>query len=343
MGLAPPLAPQFAPATVEPSMRAAEVALANLRGYLSSWFAHEPGARLGDDPEQLHMLRVTARRMDALFSLYRPYLPRTLVRSRATLKSLLRILGAARDLDVQLAELTTFCAELTDAEKATLEPLRQHLESERVRARSRMLRTLDSASTRQWFEKLAMFLAQPSTLPPPEEDEAIAAAVAPDLIRRRFRKLRKGFGKLTDDTSMEDYHTLRARAKKLRYATESVSVMYGKPADEMLRALRRLQERLGRQQDAYVARNRLLTLANDPPKGLAPGTLFLMGRLAERHTGVARSARKRIGKTWRKVCGRRWKALRRRLEEMRGEVSAHTALDQADADGASSLTAEQES
>ena len=46
-----------------------EAALAEVRRLLGAWLAHEPGARLGHDPEELHQLRVTARRLDATLGL----------------------------------------------------------------------------------------------------------------------------------------------------------------------------------------------------------------------------------------------------------------------------------
>ena len=63
VGLAPGPAPEFAPTAVDHSMTMVEVALANLRRYLSAWHLHEPGARLGDDPEELHDLRVAGRQI----------------------------------------------------------------------------------------------------------------------------------------------------------------------------------------------------------------------------------------------------------------------------------------
>jgi CHAD domain-containing protein len=182
-----------------------------------------------------------------------------------------------------------------------------------------MLRALDSAATRRWIEKLTLAVVQPSSAPEPEK-KAMAAAVAPELVRARFRKLRKTIRGLSERASMEDYHAVRGRTKKLRYALESVAVMYGKSADEMLRGLRRLQDRLGIQQDAHVAKNQLLALAADPPKGLPSETLFLMGRLAERHSVAAGGAAKRVDKAWRKLRGRRWKALRLKLEELRARA-----------------------
>src|SRR5437016_201243 len=151
LSLVAPLAPEPTAIPVDASMSAGEVALTNLHALLADWLRHEPGARLGQDPEALHDLRVTARRMDATLSLFAPYLPEALVRARGKLKTLLRILGTPRDLDIQLGELTRISPQLPEGERPALDPLMHHLESERARARGRMLQALDSESTRGWI------------------------------------------------------------------------------------------------------------------------------------------------------------------------------------------------
>lgn len=314
VGLAPAPAPELTPTSIEASMRMDEVALANLRQYLSAWHAHEPGARLGDDPEELHDLRVACRRLDAILRQFGAYLPAPLVRVRPTFKKVLRALGDARDLDVALLELEAFQQALPEEDRANTEPLKQHLCSERMRARARMLSVLDSATVQRDFEKLMVALAQPSnalTEPPP----APVLAAMPSLIRARYKKVRRGADRLGPDSSMEEYHSVRSRAKKLRYALEAVAVIFGKPAAEMLRCLRRWQERLGTQQDAHVAGRRLQALARVPPKGLPPETLFLMGRLAAHYAERASKARKRHPRGYRKVRGK-WKALKSKLQEL---------------------------
>src|SRR6202035_4050376 len=100
---------------------ASEVALVELRRLLAAWHAHEPGARLGHDPEALHQLRITARRIDATLGLFKQQLPMALLRARKTAKTVLRALGAARDLDVQLAELARYCAGLPEHERTAAE------------------------------------------------------------------------------------------------------------------------------------------------------------------------------------------------------------------------------
>ena len=93
------------------------MALAELRRLLAAWRRHEPGARLGEDPEELHQLRVTARRIDATLGLFKRQLPAALVRARKPTKAILRSLGAARDLDVELSELADYCAHLPEEER----------------------------------------------------------------------------------------------------------------------------------------------------------------------------------------------------------------------------------
>jgi triphosphatase len=313
VGLAPGPAPEFAPTAIDASMAVTEVALANLRRYLSAWHLHEPGARLGDNPQELHDLRVAGRRLDAILRQFRSSLPGSLMRIRPTLKKLVRALGDIRDLDVALFELEAFGRGLPGSEQDGVEALTRYLGSERGQARARMLGMLDSVSVQKNLQKLAALLAAPAAAPQQSSPE-LALNAAPKMIRQRYRKVRKGADLLTPESSMEAYHEVRGQVKKLRYALEAVAVIYGKPADEMLRPLRRWQERLGVQQDAAVASRRLKALAAAPPKGIAPETLFLMGRLAEHYASTAVRARKLCTKGYKKVRGR-WKRLRMKFEE----------------------------
>jgi triphosphatase len=305
------------------------VAMAELRRLLALWLRHEPGARLGEDPEELHQLRVAARRIDATLGLFKRQLPAALVRARKTTKAVLRSLGAARDVDVQLAELARYCANLPEQERAAAEPLRVYLESERSRARARMVRALDSEPTRRWLDTLMQAAAESADMNGADP----ALVIMPERVQRRFRKLRKSVGRLRSKSSMEDYHQVRRRAKQLRYATECGAGLFGKPADDLLKPLRRLQDRLGAHQDSYMAQNRLAALAGDPASGLPPATLFLMGRLAEQHARVNLQVRETLIRSWRKVCGRRWRVLRARLGQLSDTASApsHAPAAQPDA------------
>jgi CHAD domain-containing protein len=175
-----------------------------------------------------------------------------------------------------------------------------------------MLTVLDSEPVQQDLQKLTSLMAAASA-PQQQALPELARKVAPKLIRRRYRKLRQRADALKPDLSMEAYHEIRGQVKMLRYTMEALPFVSGKPASEMLRALRRWQEMLGLQQDAATASRRLKAIARRPPKGITPETLFLMGRLAEHHFGAAMRARKLYAKRYRKV-RERWKKLRSRFE-----------------------------
>ena len=114
---------------------------------------------------------------------------------------------------------------------------------------------------------------------------------------------------------MEDYHAVRGRIKKLRYAIESVAAIYGKPADALLRSLRRLQDPLGDQQDAHVTLTRLQALVRQPKADLSAETLFLMGRMAGGHAAAGARGRDDFEDRYPKL-RKRWKRLRRRLDRL---------------------------
>jgi len=310
VGLAPTPLPDLQPTAVDSTMRVEEVALANLRRFLSAWHQHEPAARFGDDPEALHDLRVAGRRMDAILRQFEAFLPSAIVRIRPTIKKVMRALGHARDLDVALLELEEFNGTLSDEDRAKLRPLQKHLKAQRSLARRKMLTALDSGGVQKDLDKLRATLAHPASL---LEAQPVSPLVTlSELIRERYKKTRKAADRLTADSSMDEYHVVRGRVKKLRYALEPVTVLFGKPADDMVKALRRWQEKLGAQQDADVARRRLRALAMEPPKGLPSETLFLMGQLAAHYQDRAWKARKRHPRAYRKV-QQRWKALKSKL------------------------------
>ena len=317
-GLVPAPAPTFAPTEVYGSMPMAEVARANLRRYLSVWHSHEFGARLGDDPEELHDLRVAARRLDGILRQFKSSLPAAFLRIRPIIKKVLRTLGDVRDLDMALNELQIFSGGLLESERVGVEPLKRHLASERGRVRARMLNLLDTAAVQSGFEKLGSLLAAAPAAAPSAAQQSTgepALRASPEMIRSRYRKLRKRADKLTSDSSAEAYHEVRGRVKKLRCTLEAVAVIYGKPADEMMRALRRWQESLGVQQDAAVVSRRLAAIAVAPPKDMPPETLFWMGRLAEHYVSAAARARRRNAKGYRKI-RRQWRRLRSRFEAL---------------------------
>src|SRR5438067_729899 len=104
---------------------------------------HDPGTRLGSDPEELHRHRVAVRRLRALLRAARPMLDAEWVDGlRAELGWLGAVLGEVRDLDVLLASLEQEAAGLTPGDQTAFAPLLAALATRREAARALMLAEL---------------------------------------------------------------------------------------------------------------------------------------------------------------------------------------------------------
>ena len=90
--------PEPQPASDAPVMDHVKWALARHVRWL---IAHDPGTRLGKEPESLHQMRVATRQLRAVLRSARPLLvPEWADSLRDELRWLGRVLGPARDLDV---------------------------------------------------------------------------------------------------------------------------------------------------------------------------------------------------------------------------------------------------
>ena len=317
-GLEPRELPDLGPTVPDASMDATRFALTMVRRGVLAMLAQEPATRLGDDPEALHDLRVAARCLETYIGAFRAHLPVALVKCRKPLRDMRQALGRARDVEVQLAELDEFAGELPEAERPSLEPLRQHLELVRREARAAMLETLDADDTQDLLWRLETGVAERAPESPVAPDTSAMRAISATqllaaLVPEAFRRVRKRAARLSPDSPSEEFHATRTRVKRLRHVVECARPLFDGSVKEFRRALQQLQDVLGTLQDSHVASERLRELAAAPPVSLPGDTLFLMGRLTERHERSCSRMRRRFPKAWRRVRGKRWKALRRAL------------------------------
>jgi CHAD domain-containing protein len=301
---------------IDASMSLPDLARATCRQWLATLIEYAPATRRGDDIEALHEMRVAARRLEAAIELFKDHLPAWAFESRAALRSITRALGATRDLDVQLEFVHRCMAEASADERPLLEPLESRLQAHRTRAQIRMQEVLDAPGTEEWLAHWFEFLTaghEPSRAP--EESVADFALAA---IRRRYKRVRKAAERLSTASRAEQLHEVRSRVKRLRYALDTFAPICGKACVEFLRALVRLQDVLGEYQDAHVRTARLAALAESRGRPLPAATLLFMGRIMERDLRTGHKARRRVPKAYRRIRGRRWKALRRSLRASHG-------------------------
>ena len=254
-----PGTPDLGPTDVSPGSTMGELAFAVLRRQLAVLRAKEPGTRLGEDPEELHDMRVATRRLRAALSLFDGVLPVRAQVFREELGWLGRLLGAVRDLDVQLQGLADMSASVADwsagARPDDHDPLAELaalLERERDAARTDMLSGLDSV---RW-DRLAKGLTAMAQQGPARRSLAtrVPAEIGlPDLVAARHDKVAKAAKRAKRSGVVTDFHACAsvASACATRSSSAATSTAGGPPASSA--QLTVLQDELGEMQDAEVA------------------------------------------------------------------------------------------
>ena len=266
-----------------PPPRSLEELRGRLRAQLREIERHDPGTRLGRDPESLHDMRVGVRRLRALLRAGKELVASDTAELDDRLKQLGRVLGEVRDLDVLLAHLDEEAAELGGEDVKQAEPLLAVLRTERSCSRSRLLAALRSDEYLALLDDTARMIDE---LEPSE-----SAATLDDLVDRASVELRKAVRKLPDTPANEELHAVRKKGKRVRYAAE----LAGRKS--LVKQAKELQDVLGEHQDAVVAADRLRELVTAAGFEQA----VVAGRLIEREEERRIEARAAWPKAWRKL------------------------------------------
>jgi CHAD domain-containing protein len=265
------------------SSRVFEELRGRLREQLREIERHDPGTRLGRDPESLHDMRVGVRRLRALLRAGNELIATDTGELDQRLKQLGQILGDVRDLDVLLARLDTEAAKLGGADARRAEAMLATLRTERSCSRSRLLAALRSD------EYLALLDDTARTI---DELEPSGSAVTLDeLAAEASTKLRRTIRKLPETPANEELHAVRKKGKRARYAAELAG------QKKLVKRAKKLQDVLGEHQDAVVAAERLRELAS----GSAPEYALVAGRLVEREEERRMQARIAWPKAWQEL------------------------------------------
>ncbi len=215
---------------------------------------HDPGTRLGTDPEDLHQHRVAVRRLRALLRAAEPMLDSEWAEAlRRELRGVGRALGAVRDLDVLLEHLEDVGEELELQDDEAFQRVIGVFEARRSHARAVMLDELRKPAYALLLDRLERELPDPHA-----SGESVPLA---EIAGDEHRALVKTMRKLGDDPEDDVLHAARIRVKHARYAAELAQPAVGRPASRYINGAKRLQDILGDHQDATVARAELKGVA----------------------------------------------------------------------------------
>jgi len=241
--------------------------------------ARDSGVRLGTDSEDVKRFRIATRRARALIRLSRPLLDGRLADLETELRWLGSILGSVRDLDVLLGHLRARAGELGDAGVTIIALLAQ----ERSEARETMLAALESP---RYSKLLARFGAELELLAAPDSRLDLGKLAATET-----KRLRKAYASLDKAPGDDELHSLRIKVKRARYATELAARTR---RENLLPALKALQDVIGAHQDSVVAERRVRSLA-EGQGGLE------VERIIELEHVRQQEARKELPRAWKRV------------------------------------------
>jgi CHAD domain-containing protein len=323
-GIGIPGPPDLGPVGVSPDSTLGELAYRVLRKEASAMLARVPGTRLGEDIESLHQMRVATRRMRAGMDMFASVLPVRAGRLRAELGWLAALLGEVRDLDIQLGRFDDWTEEMPGDHREALDELADLLAGHRVQARRALLEALDSRRYERLVSGLVAMLAQgPSSRS--TAGRAPAVVTMPELIEERHRAARKAARRAKRTGAATDYHRLRIRCKRLRYALEFASGLYDGELKGFVRQMTRLQDALGSMQDAAVASSRLQVIAlTEEGSSLSRAAIFAMGGVARQYRSEAEHLLGDMPELVQLLQGKEWKRARS-LMELRQKAAAPLA------------------
>ncbi len=217
----------------------------------------EEGARLGEDPEYVHDMRVATRRMRSAFRLVGDYYRTKPTRPfQQQLKALAHGLGDVRDLDVMTADLRLVMESLDETAREDMEKTLDRLEKRLRRARRKLVDYLDSGDYQMFVSTYADFLTSPGKSAVSYEDHEVVPHqvrhVLPQILHERLAAVRayETVIESADDATM---HALRIEFKRLRYAVAYFKDVLGTSGDGFIDELKAIQDHLGRLNDVNVA------------------------------------------------------------------------------------------
>lgn len=292
---------------------AADVVRAALRRDIARIVAHDPLVRLrapvGDNDTAVHQMRVGVRRLRSDLRTFGPLLERPwATRLRDELGWLAHALGAARDTEVLRARLrrTAAADPLVPLDPAAIERMDADLAARHEDA----LAQVDKAMVGERYHALLKTLVEAANHPRMvRAAEDPAPLVLPPLVNRPWQRLAyggngvDGAGQLDPDGSDASWHAVRINGKRARYAVEAVAAVLGGDAVDLGRALAEVQDLLGEHQDAAVAAETWLAIANADPDDHA--LAVTAGRLFERERTAVQAARAAFPDAWKAASRRR--------------------------------------
>lgn len=216
----------------------------------------------GFDPEDIHDLRVSSRRLREGLALFAPVYPPGLSRAVRRVRRVTRLLGEMRNTDEALVffrelsnEFVTVSVELGAENREPLAVIVARFEGLREGERQRLeagLAGLDPAVMREFLAKTVaspLLFSKPLAEADPFEP---VAAFAAESMEARLADVLALVPEARREENAEAQHALRIAVKHWRYRLEILSFLFREGYDEIRGVVKGYQECLGKLHDLDV-------------------------------------------------------------------------------------------
>jgi CHAD domain-containing protein len=288
------------PGTAPPTNEWSKVRKLALR-HLNRFVSLEAKVLKGDDPDDIHDMRVASRRLQQVLDLISPKpLPREARRLRRKIRRCRRALGDLRNCDVLLQQVQGRLARNRCSDREAWTAVKQHLQERRSESFSRAIRKLSKVNLAVFYMRTKEILDR--LKPTPDQDHGPHPLVQPDrpalepfparltqALAGAWREFEKQVASSQRETTAPSIHAARICAKRLRYLLEVVN-QFGIPGSSgALTWLRKIQQHLGDWHDMEVLEEMIIEMIAKPeflrdqlPLAMATGKLILRNRTTKR-------------------------------------------------------------
>jgi CHAD domain-containing protein len=211
------------------------------------------------DTESLHAFRVNLRKIRSALSLFTGvFAEEECLRLKTSLGDIMEQTNRLRDLDVYLQDREDYFGMVPDSIQNGLHLLFDMLAEERAECHQAVALFLTSTEYQQSMALLRGEFAGEDSPPPGLCGFSPVVPFARTLIWKRYRKTRRLARSIGADTPDEMVHKLRIACKKLRYLMEFFEPLFFDASfARLIKALKRLQDNLGRFNDYSVQQRNL--------------------------------------------------------------------------------------
>ncbi len=226
---------------------------------------NEAGIIADYDTEFLHDYRVSLRKVRSVLSLFKGvFAEEQTAQLKHTLAGIMKHTNRLRDLDVYLLEKEQYFSMVPDTMHDGLRIMFDMFAQERQQELERVAEMLQSDAYRHTVSDLVEQFRGADRLMPGAKAYDPTLPFGTRLIRKRYKKVCHIGSGIRAETPDEEVHRLRIHCKKLRYLMEFFTPLFApKTIKTFIKALKRLQDNLGRFNDFSVQQRSLQQFLED--------------------------------------------------------------------------------